>query len=81
MRTVARAVLPVLLVAVALVPAAHADTMYSYVGDYFGTYQSTGQPRVSGVYTTADRITGSFTVAEGFIPGSVLLFFCMQRWR
>src|SRR5439155_12418661 len=70
MRTVARAVLPVLLVAVALVPAAHADTMYSYVGDYFGTIN--GQPRVSGVYTTADRITGSFTVAEGFIPGAVL---------
>ena len=70
MRSVARAVLPVLLVTVALVPAAHADTMYSYVGDYFGTIN--GQPRVSGVYTTADRITGSFTVAEGFIPGAVV---------
>jgi len=51
---------------------AEADTVYTYTGDYFGTAVFTlGQtwPSVSGVYTTADRITGSFTVADGFVPG------------
>jgi len=58
---------PALLVALALAPVAGADTIYTYAGDYFGTY--TWGPNTSGVYTTADRITGSFTVADGFIPG------------
>ena len=44
-----------------LVPIpAQADTIYSYVGDTFRD--------VSGVYTLADRITGSFTVRDGFTP-------------
>jgi hypothetical protein len=43
-----------------LVPIpAQADTIYSYVGDTFRS--------VSGVYTLSDRITGSFTVLDGFI--------------
>jgi hypothetical protein len=36
--------------------------MYAYTGDTFHT--------VSGVYLTSDRITGSFTVRDGFIPGA-----------
>jgi hypothetical protein len=60
MRTFARAVLPALLLALALASVAAADTMYSYIGDTFRT--------VSGVYTLADRITGSFTVRDGFTP-------------
>ena len=54
-----------------LASPAHADTIYTYTGDYFGTYTYNGQqlqPRVASVYTTADRITGSFTVADGFVP-------------
>jgi hypothetical protein len=60
MRTFARAVLFALFAALILAPVAEADTMYSYIGDTFRT--------VSGVYTLADRITGSFTVADGFVP-------------
>jgi len=41
---------------------AQATTVYSYVGDTFRT--------VSGVYTFADRISGSFEVADGFVPGA-----------
>jgi len=43
-----------------VVAPAWADTIYSYVSDTFR--------QVSGVYTTQDRITGSFTVADGFVP-------------
>jgi hypothetical protein len=60
MGTVTRVGLAALLVVFALAPIADADTIYSYVGDTFRT--------VSGVYTLADRITGSFTVADGFVP-------------
>jgi hypothetical protein len=61
------------LALVLLAGPAHADTVYTYTGDYFGTYVALdgsghSSPRVSGVYTTADRITGSFTVADGFVP-------------
>src|SRR5438552_5969050 len=59
----------VLFVLCLSVVPAHADTVYTYTGDYFGTFVYNGQPRVAGVYTTADRITGSFTVADGFVPG------------
>src|SRR5439155_2765715 len=47
------------------VPCAVADTMYSYTGDTFHS--------VSGVYLTSDRITGSFTVRDGFIPGATTI--------
>ena len=60
MRPFARAILPGLFAALILGPVAEADTMYSYIGDTFRA--------VSGVYTLADRITGSFTVADGFVP-------------
>jgi hypothetical protein len=55
-----RVILLMFLAVLALAPAAAADTIYSYVGDTFRT--------VSGVYTLADRITGSFTVQDGFTP-------------
>jgi PEP-CTERM motif-containing protein len=56
------------------VPAQAVTTYtYTYTGDHFGTFPDCcgvpPGPRVAGVYTTADRITGSFTVAEGFVPG------------
>ena len=60
MRTVARAVLPALLVILELAPAAAANTMYSYVGDTFRS--------VSGAYTLADRLSGDFVVRDGFAP-------------
>jgi hypothetical protein len=62
-----RNVLLALLILGIIPLSAYADTVYTYTGDYFGTYF--GTPRVSGVYSTADRITGSFTVADGFVPG------------
>ena len=65
MRIFAQAVVPALLIALALAPVADADTMYSYVSGPFDY--------VSGVYTLEDRITGSFTVAEGFVPASGLI--------
>src|SRR5947208_6727693 len=52
----------------ALTPGVHADTTYTYTGDHFGTYP--WGPRVAGVYSTEDRITGSFTVRDGFVPGA-----------
>jgi hypothetical protein len=54
-----------IMLGVLWVPCAVADTMYSYTGDTFHT--------VSGVYLTSDRITGSFTVRDGFIPGKSTL--------
>src|SRR5882762_8849488 len=67
MRTFARAVLPALLLALALAPVADANMMYSYVGDTFKTVPGiTGL--ISGVYTTQDRITGWLIVADGFTP-------------
>ena len=41
---------------------AQATTVYSYVSDTFHT--------ASGVYTFADRISGSFEVADGFSPAA-----------
>jgi hypothetical protein len=61
MGTVTRVGLAALLVVFALAPIADADTIYSYVGDTFRT--------VSGVYTLADRITGSFTLCLRLHPG------------
>ena len=63
MRTLA---LFALLIVVAPVSAG-ADPVYYFVGS--GTYSYSGAPflTASGIYTTADRITGSFTVAEGFV--------------
>jgi len=61
MWTLSRAARLALLVALlTLVPAAHADTIYTYTGAYFADAR--------GVYTTEDRIIASFTVADGFIP-------------
>ena len=62
------------LALVLLAGPAHADTVYTYTGDYFiGEYFSSSgalvPSQVHGVYTTADRVTGSFTVADGFVPG------------
>jgi hypothetical protein len=68
MRTVARAVLPVLLATLAAASVAEAVTTYSYVGGHFGD-ASRGVPPLAGVYTIADGISGSFTVADGFLPG------------
>lgn len=52
-----------------LVAPAAADTVYTYTGDYFvGPTYPTGLASLAGVYTTADRITGSFTVGESFVP-------------
>src|SRR5438552_2546315 len=62
MRTVARALVPALLVTLIVTTIASADTIYTYTGDYFAS------GHLLGVYTTADRITGSFTVADGFLP-------------
>jgi hypothetical protein len=69
MRTFARALVPALLVVLALAHGVEAVTTYSYVGDHFAAAVSCCGPTVFGVYTTGDRITGSFTVADGFIPG------------
>ncbi len=49
-----------LILILALSPSAVADTLFTYTGDTFRT--------VSGIYTLEDRITGSFTVAGGFVP-------------
>jgi hypothetical protein len=57
-------VLSFLAVVFLLVAPAAADTVYTYTSDYF----TSG----AGVYTTADRITGSLTVAEGFAPAPVM---------
>ena len=67
MRMVARAIMPALLVTLIVTTIASADTIYSYTGDYFAPrpYSSS---TLSGVYTTADRITGSFTVGDSFVP-------------
>jgi hypothetical protein len=46
---------------------AHAVTTYSYVGGHFGDWP--WGPGTAGVYTTADSVSGSFTVADGFVPG------------
>ena len=69
MRTVARALVPALLVTLILTTIASADTIYTYAGDYFSAGGGFVPSHVAGVYTTADRITGSFTVADGFVPG------------
>jgi hypothetical protein len=60
MKIFSRAILSALFAALILAPGAEADTIYSYVGDTFRS--------ISGIYTLADRITGSFTVADGFVP-------------
>ena len=62
MRTIARATVPALLVALALAPGAEAVTMYSYSGDTFRN--------VSGIYTTADHIQGWLTL-EDVVPPPV----------
>ena len=58
----AKTSLPVLLTILMLAPPAGATTMYSYVGDVFHA--------VSGNYSTSDRITGSLTLADGFVPNT-----------
>src|SRR5947208_16845192 len=60
----AKTSLPVLLTILMLAPPAGATTMYSYVGDVFHA--------VSGNYSTSDRITGSLTLADGFVPNTQL---------
>ena len=49
-----------------------ADTIYTYTGDAFVAAWVLG-PLSVGVYTPADRITGSFTVGDGFIPGRLAI--------
>lgn len=51
-----------------LTAPAQADTIYTYTGDYFAERGGPVPSHLQGVYTTADRITGSFTVADGFLP-------------
>lgn len=60
-----------LFVLVAAPAAATTYTTYIYTGDHFGSYEAldgsgTSLPRVTGVYTVDDRITGSLTVADNF---------------
>jgi hypothetical protein len=55
------------LVLLLVAAPAQAVTTYSYVGGHFGD-TGRGGPTLAGVYTTADGISGSFTVADGFQP-------------
>jgi len=63
-----RTILLSFVLALALASMSEADTIYSYVGDTFRTDGIDFFAPPSGVYTLADRITGSFTVADGFVP-------------
>jgi len=63
MRTFARGILCAPLLIAVFVTSAEADTVYSYVGDTFRFVQ--------GVYTQADRITGSFVLSGSFVPVAV----------
>ena len=67
MWTVARALVPALLVTLVVTTVASADTIYTYTGDFFAP-SINGFTRTAGVYSTADRITGSFMVRDGFVP-------------
>jgi len=57
------------LALVLLAAPAQADTIYTYTGDYFAIRPAYPDSiSIAGVYTTADRITGSFTVGDSFVP-------------
>jgi hypothetical protein len=63
-------VLSFLALLLLLAAPAQAVTTYSYVGGHFDDQSLTPwSPGTAGVYTTADGISGSFTIAEGFQPG------------
>jgi hypothetical protein len=63
MRTFARTVCFTVLLTGVFVASAEADTVYTYTGDKFRYAQ--------GAYLPGDRITGSFTLSDSFVPSMV----------
>ncbi len=72
MRMFSRIALSFLATLLLLSGSVVADTIYTYTGDAFVAAWVLG-PLSVGVYTPADRITGSFTVGDGFIPGRLAI--------